>query len=87
MLQTFNNRNRKKIAELDSCITLLIRPDKFLSKLYITIFFAINFYPFTGGGGGERTYVMITYVSKENNLGRDHKIRYIWGLKGPIFIL
>ena len=30
---------------------------------------------------------MITYVSKENNLGLDDKIRYIWGLKGPIFIL
>ena len=27
---------------------------------------------------------MITYVSKENNLGPDDKIRYIWGLKGPI---
>ena len=26
-----------------------------------------------------RTYVMITYVSKENNLGPDDKIRYIWG--------
>ena len=36
---------------------------------------------------GGRTYVMITYVSKENNLGPDDKIRYIWGLKGPIFIL
>ena len=34
-----------------------------------------------------RTYVMITYVSKENNLGPGHRIRYIWGLKGPIFIL
>ena len=34
-----------------------------------------------------RTYVMITYVSKENNLGPDDKIRYIWCLKGPIFIL
>ena len=34
-----------------------------------------------------RTYVMITYVSKENYLGPDDKIRYIWGLKGPIFIL
>ena len=32
-------------------------------------------------------YVMITYVSKENNLGPGDKIRYIWGLKGPIFIL
>ena len=30
---------------------------------------------------------MITYVSKENNLGPDDKIRCIWGLKGPIFIL
>ena len=30
---------------------------------------------------------MITYVSKENNLGAGDKIRYIWGLKGPIFIL
>ena len=29
-----------------------------------------------------RTYVMITYVSKENNLGPDDTIRY----KGPIFI-
>ena len=27
---------------------------------------------------------MITYVSKENNLGPDDKIKYIWGLKGPI---
>ena len=36
---------------------------------------------------GGRTYVMITYVSKENNLGPDDKIRYSWGLKGPIFIL
>ena len=27
---------------------------------------------------------MITYVSKENNLGPDDTIRYIWGLKGPI---
>ena len=26
---------------------------------------------------------MITYVSKENNLGPDDKIRYIWSLKGP----
>ena len=34
-----------------------------------------------------RTYVMITYVSKENNLGPEDKIRYIWGLKGPSFIL
>ena len=34
-----------------------------------------------------RTYVMITYVSKENNIGPDAKIRYIWGLKGPMFIL
>ena len=25
---------------------------------------------------------MITYVSSENNLGADDKIRYIWGLKG-----
>ena len=30
---------------------------------------------------------MITDVSKENNLGPDDKIRHIWGLKGPIFIL
>ena len=30
---------------------------------------------------------MITCVSKENNLGPDDKIRYILGLKGPIFIL
>ena len=28
---------------------------------------------------------MITYVSRENNLGPDDKIRYIWGLKCPIF--
>ena len=34
----------------------------------------------------ERTYVMITYVSKENNLGPDAKITYIWGLKGPFFL-
>ena len=34
-----------------------------------------------------RTYVIITYVSKENNLGPDDKIRNIWGLKGLIFIL
>ena len=34
----------------------------------------------------KRENVMITYVSKENNLGPDDKIRYIWGLKGPIFI-
>ena len=34
-----------------------------------------------------RTYVMITYVSKENNLGPDDKIRYIWDLKGLIFNL
>ena len=34
-----------------------------------------------------RTYVMITYVSKENNLGPGDKIRYILGLKGLIFIL
>ena len=26
-------------------------------------------------------------VSKENNLGPGEKIRYIWCLKGPIFIL
>ena len=32
----------------------------------------------------KRENVMITYVSKENNLGPDDKIRYIWGLKGPI---
>ena len=30
---------------------------------------------------------MITYVSKENNFGPYDKIRYNWGLKGPIFIL
>ena len=30
---------------------------------------------------------MITYVSRENNLGPGDKIRYIWDLKGPIFIL
>ena len=29
---------------------------------------------------------MITYVSKENNLGPGDKIRCIWGLKSPIFI-
>ena len=28
---------------------------------------------------------MITYVSKDNDLGPGYKIRYIWGLKGPIF--
>ena len=37
-------------------------------------------------GSRGRTYVMITYVSKENNFGPDDKIRYIWGLKGLIFI-
>ena len=30
---------------------------------------------------------MFTYVSKENYLGPDDKIRYFFGLKGPIFIL
>ena len=30
---------------------------------------------------------MITCVSKENYLRPDDKIRYIWGVKGPIFIL
>ena len=30
---------------------------------------------------------MVTYVSKENNLGPGDKIKYIWGLKGQIFIL
>ena len=30
---------------------------------------------------------MITYVSKENNLVPGDEIRYILGLKGPIFIL
>ena len=34
-----------------------------------------------------RTYVMITNVSKENNLGPGDTIRCIWGLKGPVFIL
>ena len=33
-----------------------------------------------------RTYVTITYVSKENNLGPGEKIRYFWSLKGPILI-
>ena len=33
-----------------------------------------------------RTYVIITYVSKENNLGPGDTIRYSLGLKGPIFI-
>ena len=36
---------------------------------------------------GPLTYVMISYVSKENNLGPGDTIRYIWGLKGPYFIL
>ena len=40
--------------------------------------------PFTEPRG--RTYVMITYVSKENNLGPEDKIRYIWGLNAPSFI-
>ena len=35
----------------------------------------------------ERTYVIITYVSKENNLGPGDTIRYIWDLKGSILIL
>ena len=30
---------------------------------------------------------MIIYVSKENNLGPNDKIRYTEGLKGPSFIL
>ena len=30
---------------------------------------------------------MITYVSKEHNLGPGDTIKYIWGIKGPIFIL
>ena len=36
-----------------------------------------------------RTYVVITYmyVSKKNNLRPGDTIRYIWGLKGLIFIL
>ena len=29
---------------------------------------------------------MITYVSKENNLEPGEKIRYMWGLKGLLFI-
>ena len=28
-----------------------------------------------------------SYVTKENNLGPEKKIRYTWGFKGPIFIL
>ena len=39
------------------------------------------------GLSGGKTYVMITYVSEENNLKLGDKIRYVWGLKGPIFIL
>ena len=31
--------------------------------------------------------LVLTYVSNENNLGSSDEIRYIWGLKGPIFIL
>ena len=34
---------------------------------------------------GENLRHDYTYVSKENNLGPDYKIRYIWSLKGPIF--
>ena len=30
---------------------------------------------------------MITCVSKENDLGPGDTIRYIWGLKGPIFFV
>ena len=45
-------------------------------------------YTFKGGGGGGGwgggTCVTITYVSKENNLGPDDEIRYIWGVEGPI---
>ena len=40
-----------------------------------------------GGGGGGGTCVVITYVSKQNNLGPDDKIRYNLGLKCPIFIV
>ena len=36
--------------------------------------------------GGEPTSWSL-YVSKENNLRPDDKIKYIWGLKGQIFIL
>ena len=35
--------------------------------------------------GGEPTSCSL--VSKENYLGPDDKIRYFFGLKGPIFIL
>ena len=40
----------------------------------------------TGDNTWGRTYVMITYVSKENNLGPDDKIRYIRGHKGLVRI-
>ena len=40
-----------------------------------------------GGGGGREKLRYDHYVSKENNLGPDDKIRYIWGLKGPILYL
>ena len=68
------------------------------SCFFFLFFFSYFFLYFWKGGGRRapfprvtylrgRTYVMITYVSKENNLGPDDKIRYIWGLKAPIFNL
>ena len=52
-------------------------------RLWDTFTFTMSNRLYTSG----RTYVMTTYVSKENDLGPDAKLRYIWGLKGPIFIL
>ena len=58
-----------------------------LANIDIKCSFALFYNPYYSIITRGRTYVMITYVSKENNLGPDDKIRYIWGLKGPIFIL
>ena len=34
-----------------------------------------------------KTYVMITYVSNENNIWPDDKMGYIWDLGGPVLVL
>ena len=55
--------------------------------IFFFSYFAAKTYVSTPNETRGRTYVMITYVSKENNLGPDEKIRYVSGPKGPIFIL
>ena len=71
-----------------SCVLIvfILFIDKDFTTFNIKIVWNVLLPQYTLGTRG-RTYVMITYVSKENNLGPDDKIRYIWGLKGPIFIL